>query len=72
MDDTTLIEALKAAGHETQAQQLRDRQLAAHLREAGRPLPIYHPVELLDASIHGTRAADANRRRVLPGGPRTS
>jgi glycolate oxidase iron-sulfur subunit len=28
-------------------------QIAAHLRAAGRPLPIYHPVELLAASIEG-------------------
>jgi glycolate oxidase iron-sulfur subunit len=28
-------------------------QIAAHLREKGRPLPIYHPVELLDRSIRG-------------------
>ena len=36
MDDTTtLIEALKAAGHEDQAKQLRDRQLASELRDAG-------------------------------------
>jgi len=26
-------------------------QIAAHLRDQGRPLPIYHPVELLDRSI---------------------
>jgi glycolate oxidase iron-sulfur subunit len=26
-------------------------QIAAHLREQGRPLPIYHPIELLDRSI---------------------
>jgi glycolate oxidase iron-sulfur subunit len=28
-------------------------QIAAHLRERGRPLPTYHPVELLDRSIRG-------------------
>ncbi len=28
-------------------------QIAAHLRELGRPLPIHHPVELLDRSIRG-------------------
>ncbi len=28
-------------------------QIAAHLREQGRPLPIYHPVQLLDRSIRG-------------------
>ncbi len=35
MDDTTLIEALKAAGHHDQAKQLHDRHLATQLREAG-------------------------------------
>ena len=28
-------------------------QIAAHLGAAGRPLPVYHPVELLAASIEG-------------------
>jgi glycolate oxidase iron-sulfur subunit len=28
-------------------------QIAAHLREQGQPLPIYHPVELVDRSIRG-------------------
>ena len=28
-------------------------QIAAHLRQQGRPLPIYHPVQLLDRSIRG-------------------
>jgi glycolate oxidase iron-sulfur subunit len=28
-------------------------QIAAHLREQGRPLRIYHPMELLDRSIRG-------------------
>ena len=28
-------------------------QIAAHLREQGRPLPIYHPMQLLDRSIRG-------------------
>jgi glycolate oxidase iron-sulfur subunit len=27
-------------------------QIAAMLREAGRPLPVYHPMELLEVSIH--------------------
>jgi glycolate oxidase iron-sulfur subunit len=26
-------------------------QIAAHLRELGRPLPVYHPIEILDRSI---------------------
>jgi glycolate oxidase iron-sulfur subunit len=30
-------------------------QIAAHLRALGRPLPIWHPVQLLDASIRGAR-----------------
>jgi glycolate oxidase iron-sulfur subunit len=28
-------------------------QIVAHLREQGRPLPVHHPVELLDRSIRG-------------------
>jgi len=28
-------------------------QIAAHSAEAGHPLPVYHPIELLDASISG-------------------
>ncbi|MGH9182469.1 MAG: (Fe-S)-binding protein [Acidimicrobiales bacterium] len=32
-------------------------QIAAHLRQRGRPLPIYHPVALLDRSIRGAGAA---------------
>ncbi len=28
-------------------------QITAHLREQGRPLPIYHPMQLLDRSIRG-------------------
>jgi len=28
-------------------------QIAAHLREQGRPLPVYHPMQLLDRSIRG-------------------
>jgi glycolate oxidase iron-sulfur subunit len=28
-------------------------QIASHLAAAGRPVPVYHPIELLDASIRG-------------------
>ena len=28
-------------------------QIAAHLRELGRPMPLYHPIELVDRSIRG-------------------
>ncbi len=28
-------------------------QIQAHLRELGRPLPVYHPMELLHRSITG-------------------
>jgi glycolate oxidase iron-sulfur subunit len=28
-------------------------QIAAYLREKGRPLPVYHPIELVDRSIGG-------------------
>jgi glycolate oxidase iron-sulfur subunit len=40
-------------------------QVAQALGRAGRPLPAFHPVELLDASIRGVRAADllAHARR---------
>ena len=31
-------------------------QIAAHLRDQGRPLPIHHPVELVDRSIRGAGA----------------
>jgi glycolate oxidase iron-sulfur subunit len=33
-------------------------QVSAALRRAGRPLPAFHPIELLDASIRGLDAAD--------------
>ena len=36
-------------------------QIATHLRALGRPLPIYHPVELVDASIRGVAVARAER-----------
>jgi glycolate oxidase iron-sulfur subunit len=36
-------------------------QIAAHLAAAGRSLPIYHPVELLDASIRGTTLPKGGR-----------
>jgi hypothetical protein len=42
-----------------------ERVLAAGpdaLRRAGRPLPAFHPVELLDASLSGIPAADLLRR----------
>ena len=37
-------------------------QVTAALRRAGRPLPAFHPVELLDASLSGIPAADVLRR----------
>ncbi len=33
-------------------------QVTAALRQAGRPLPAFHPIELVDASIRGLGAAD--------------
>jgi glycolate oxidase iron-sulfur subunit len=33
-------------------------QVSAALRRAGRPLPVLHPIELLDASIRGTTATE--------------
>jgi glycolate oxidase iron-sulfur subunit len=49
-------------------------QIAAHLRQQGRPLPIYHPMELLDRSIRGARqgvpaaSAHADDRLGRPAG----
>ena len=37
-------------------------QVTAALRRTGRPLPAFHPVELLDASLSGIPAADLLRR----------
>jgi glycolate oxidase iron-sulfur subunit len=31
-------------------------QIVLHLEEAGRPMPVHHPIELLDASIRGKRS----------------
>jgi glycolate oxidase iron-sulfur subunit len=36
-------------------------QIAAHLAATGRSLPVYHPVELLDASIRGTTLPKGGR-----------
>jgi glycolate oxidase iron-sulfur subunit len=33
-------------------------QIAAYIEEAGRPLPIYHPMELLDRSIRGPETSN--------------
>jgi glycolate oxidase iron-sulfur subunit len=33
-------------------------QVTSHLRQAGQPLPAFHPVELLDASLRGVPAAE--------------
>ena len=33
-------------------------QVTAALRRAGRPLPAFHPIELVDASIRGVGAAE--------------
>jgi glycolate oxidase iron-sulfur subunit len=40
-------------------------QVTAALRRAGRPLPAFHPIELVDASIRGLDAAEllASARR---------
>ena len=35
-------------------------QIAAHAEELGRPLAVYHPVELLRASIEGTGVNGVN------------
>ncbi len=42
-------------------------QIGAHLARSGEPIPTFHPVELLDASIRGRpveRLLDARRRRL--------
>jgi hypothetical protein len=33
-------------------------QVTAALRRAGRPLPAFHPIELVDASIRGIDASE--------------
>jgi glycolate oxidase iron-sulfur subunit len=33
-------------------------QIGSHLGARGAPLPLFHPVELLDASIRGASAAE--------------
>jgi len=38
-------------------------QIGAGLRRAGRPLPSFHPIELLDASLRGVPAGDLLQRR---------
>ena len=50
-------------------------QVTAALRRAGRPVTAAHPIELLDASIRGTRELPPRRRREparrrCPAGPR--
>jgi glycolate dehydrogenase iron-sulfur subunit len=39
-------------------------QISAHARELGEELTVYHPIELLDASISGTDLVGANGRRA--------
>ena len=39
-------------------------QIGAALRRSGHPLPAFHPVELLDASIRGLPRRAAARRRA--------
>jgi len=56
---TTLIEALKAAGHTENARLLRDSQLAAELREAGHD-------SLADALANGTDPAAAPEPELTP------
>ncbi|MFN2451314.1 MAG: (Fe-S)-binding protein [Candidatus Dormibacteria bacterium] len=46
-------------------------QIGAALRRAGRPLPAFHPVELLDASLRGVGSDELLRQRTLrEAGPR--
>jgi glycolate oxidase iron-sulfur subunit len=43
-------------------------QIGAHLRDLGRPLPLYHPIEILDASLRARPLALTTRAR--PDSPR--
>jgi glycolate oxidase iron-sulfur subunit len=45
-------------------------QINAYLREKGRPLPIFHPIELVDRSIRGVPAVSGPRRPATAFGPR--
>lgn len=45
-------------------------QLASALARAGRPLPVFHPVQLLDASLHGTRVPGISGRGSAVAGGR--
>jgi glycolate oxidase iron-sulfur subunit len=39
-------------------------QINAYLREQGQPLPIYHPIELVDRSMNGSRPPGGRSRAV--------
>ena len=41
-------------------------QLEAHLRALGRPLPVYHPIELVWRSIQAARSLDGESSSALP------
>lgn len=58
-DDATLIAALKAAGHDQQANAVRDKALAGQLREAGHD-------SLADALANGTDPAAAPEPELTP------
>ncbi len=66
---TELGDRKAAAVLATGADALREREPGlprpghAALRRAGRPLPAFHPIELLDASIRGARPRRTARRR---------
>jgi glycolate oxidase iron-sulfur subunit len=38
-------------------------QLRAHLKEAGNPMPVYHPMELLSMSLHGFSQSSSSNNR---------
>jgi len=59
MDDSTLVEALKAAGHTDAADAVRDKALAGQLREAGHEA-------LADALANGTDPAAAPEPELTP------
>lgn len=59
MDDSTLVEALKAAGHTDAANAVRDKALAGQLREAGHD-------SLADALAGGTTPAKQDEPELSP------
>jgi glycolate oxidase iron-sulfur subunit len=42
-------------------------QITAHLAALGHPMPVYHPIQILDASIRGARLSSSGGGRTIPG-----